>query len=291
MIVAPQRNLRPDAFADPTASHKLELATSPAIEMDPSILEIKDEHGRWAVKVVGNSFAPLTLHNSKAYGKQEVVIETPQHNVEFSELPLNQIMRIFQAFISRRHTLYQLPGIRYVVMFKNDGPKAGASIAHAHSQIIAVPFIPPTVENEAAGYDHYLREHSSCPLCDVVKWELSQKVRVIHNDRQVLAIAPYAASAPFGAWIIPKRHVGSFAEFKDSELLSTAKVLKQIAAKLDGAGISFNFFLQDSLPAEDHHFVLKVEPRSNTWGGFELATGVILNPVPPEFAARWYKSK
>lgn len=290
VVIAPVRKLRPDGFGDTMPSHKLETTSSPAIEKEAGILEIKGRQD-WEVKVIENAYPTLTLDNPKAYGKQEIVIETPHHNLEFSELGVSHIEKVFSAYSQRAHALYQLPGIKYVVVFKNDGPKAGASIAHAHSQITAIPFIPPPVEHEAAAYDKYLRANSSCPVCDIVNWELKEKVRIIYSDRNIIALAPYAASAPFGAWIIPKNHLHQFCSLPKNVHHSIAIALKQICSKLDSAGISFNFFLQDSIPAQNHHFVLKVEPRSNVWGGFELATGVIFNPVAPEYSALWYRGK
>jgi UDPglucose--hexose-1-phosphate uridylyltransferase len=116
-------------------------------------------------------------------------------------------------------------------------------------------------------------------------------VRVIYSDKNILVIAPYAATAPFGAWLIPRRHEGSFSNLNAGELDSLATALGKLAARLDAASMSFNWFLANSLPHEDHHFVLKVEPRDTTWGGTELGTGIVINPVPPEYAALWYKGK
>lgn len=290
VVIAPKRNLRPDAFVGEVVSHKLETATSPALEKDHAVYQVRDHQGNWQVKVINNAYPSLTLDNANAYGKQEVIIETPDHNVEFSELSLEQIERVFQAYIARTATLMAMPGIRYVVVFKNDGPNAGASIAHAHSQIVALPLVPTHLEREARGVDDYVAEHGSCPYCDLIRWEQKQKERIIYEDDYVIAIAPYASSAPFGAWILPKGHVPTFAHLNAEQRHAVAKSLKQLCIKLDGAGMSFNFFLQDSLKAREHHFVLKIEPRSNTWGGFELATGVIFNAIPPEFAAEWYKT-
>lgn len=291
VVISPKRNLRPDSFAPAQVSHKLETTASPAIENDKAVYEIKDHQGAWLVKVINNAYPSLSLDNPQAYGKQEVIIETPSHNVEFSELTLEQISHVFDAYVARTNTLLHLPGIRYVVVFKNDGPAAGASIAHAHSQIVALPFVPPHLEREAHGIEKYVAEHGSCPYCDLTHWEAKQKKRVIFNNHHVMVIAPYASSSPFDAWIIPKVHAPAFRDLNHDQRQAIGKALKHIACKLDSAGISFNFFLQDSLPGHEHHFVLKVEPRGNTWGGFELATGVIFNPIPPEFAAEWYKSK
>jgi UDPglucose--hexose-1-phosphate uridylyltransferase len=291
VIIAPKRNLRPHAFATTNASHKLETTTSPAIENETSIDEILDDKGQWQVKAIANIFPALTQTNPEAYGKQEVIIDTPLHNTELSELPIEHIERIFDMYIRRSKALYKLPGIKHVLVFRNDGPHAGASIAHAHSQIIALPLIPPDILNEAQVINSYMEDYHSCPICDVIRWELDQKVRVVFEDKHAVVIAPYADRFPFGVWIIPRVHVNTFDKLTPSVRHSIAVVLKKITAKLDSVNISFNFFLKDSLVGHDHHFLIKVEPRTNIWAGFELGTGIIINQVAPEYTALWYQDK
>lgn len=289
VVIAPKRNLRPSDIGIRNLEHTTETSSSPAIENDPPIFEIKGRDGQWLVKVIGNKFPALSLDNPKAYGKQEVIIETPKHNVEFSQLTLTQIERVFQAYALRTAALRKLHGIRHVAVFKNDGPKAGASIAHAHSQIIALPIIPPLLAHESQAMADYENEYGSCAYCDVITWEHRRKERVIIDDGKFFAYAPYASENPFQVWINPKRHVATFAELTIDELASLAAILKKITAFLDKMKISFNFFLQDSLIGYEHHFILKVEPRQTVWAGLELSTGIIINPVAPEQAAHWYR--
>lgn len=291
VVIAPKRNLKPDSFGGVSSPHKIETASSPAIENDPSIYEVKDKAGRWQVKVIDNLYPALSLDNPKAYGKQEIVIETPEHNLEFSELSIPHIEQIFQVYAHRIKALNDIKDIRYVSVFKNDGPRAGASIAHAHSQIAAVPIIPPHLASESAQIEAYRSKYESCPHCDVINWETQQKVRVIQEDKHLLAISPYAGRYPFGAWLMPRRHVTNFTELAPEELHSMAVILKKITSALDKAGISFNFFLHDSLPEFQNHFILQVEPRGTPWAGFEISTGLIINPVAPEYAASWYRAE
>lgn len=288
VIIAPKRGKRPDAFANPE-THSSETAASPAIESEPAIFQIKDGNGDWQVKVIDNLFPALSLDSPQAFGKQEIVIETPHHNQEFSQLSLEHIGQIFKTYTTRAEALRKIEGIAYVAVFKNDGPKAGATIAHAHSQIVALPLVPPIVETEAIAFEQYRMRHGACPVCDILAWEKQQNERVIYEDDHLQAICPYAGTAPYGVWIIPKQHQPSFCDLGSGELKSFAEILRIVAKQLDKYGISFNFFLQDSLAGQDHHFILKVEPRPNVWGGLELSTGVVINPVPPETAADWYK--
>lgn len=291
VIIAPKRNLRPDSFHHATEPHKV---PNPGCHFcgnnEPALFALPSSKS-WRVRVIANAFPALSLDNPKAFGAQEVIINTPDHDKEFSELSLDHITDIFQAYRHRLLTLKEIEGIRCVLVFKNDGPIAGASVAHAHCQVLALPMIPPGIEAESDALKHYQDEHNNCALCDILQWEEEQKVRVIFADKHLVAISPYAASHGFAVWIIPRRHVNLFTDLGAGELHSLAVVLKSVTARLDTAGLSFNYFLQESIAHQDHHFVLKVEPRTNRWAGAELGTGVIINPVPPEYASLWYRGK
>lgn len=290
VIIAPKRNLRPDSFSHASEAHKVPNPTCHFCHNTEAPLFALPSAKHWQVKVIKNAFPALSLDNPKAFGAQEVVINTPDHDKEFSELSLEHIGQLFEAYRHRLTALKAVEGVRYVLIFKNDGPLAGASVAHAHCQIIALPLIPPNIEAESDALKHYQDEHNSCALCDVIAWEEQQRVRVIFEDKHMIAIAPYAATAGFGVWIMPRRHETLFTNLNSSELHSLAVILKKITARLDQANISFNYFLQESIPHQDHHFILKVEPRTFRWAGAELGTGVIINPVPPEYAALWYQN-
>jgi UDPglucose--hexose-1-phosphate uridylyltransferase len=107
----------------------------------------------------------------------------------------------------------------------------------------------------------------------------------------MVAVSPYAATAGFALWIIPRRHRKLFTDLNAAELESLAVMLKAAATKLDEASISFNYFLQESIPHLENHFILKLEPRIFKYAGAEMGTGVIINSVPPEYAAKWYQGK
>lgn len=291
VIIAPGRALRPDSFTKAAEPHivpsdhcPFDHNTEPGIWQTPRGAD-------WRVKVVRNAFPALSPTNPEAFGIQEVIINTPDHQTEFSSLPVSQIMEIFAAYRHRLIELTKLDGIRYVLIFKNDGPVAGASVAHAHCQIFALPIVPPKIAHESDSLNHYWDQHDTCAYCDIIAWETNQKVRVIAEDKNFIAIAPYASSHALEAWLIPRRHLSKFAEIAGTELHSLATIMKKLTARLDASTISFNYLLQESLDNQDHHFVLKIEPRTNKYAGAELGTGVVINPVAPEAAVLWYQGK
>jgi UDPglucose--hexose-1-phosphate uridylyltransferase len=288
VVVAPKRTLRPVAVSKAGPE---QAATCNFCNNSERGVWQTPRGKHWRVKVIPNAFPALSRSNPRAFGVQEVVIDTPDHDVKFSELSIENIETVFSAYRQRITELNAIDGVRYVLVFKNSGAVAGASVEHAHCQIFALPLVPPHIEHESDAMNHYWDQHKSCAYCDILNWELHQKVRIIAEDKHFVVLSPYAAGYTFEAWLIPRRHEPKFAGLGLGEQRSLATFLKKITARLDMAGISYNYFLQESLDSQDHHFVLKVEPRTTKWGGAELGTGVIINPVAPEHAALWYRGR
>lgn len=291
VVIAPARDQRPEVFLPRAKSHKME---DPRCPFDNNKEKAIWQHPRGAsprVKVVSNIYPAFTTDNPDAYGVQEIVIDTTEHDEEFSDLSLEHMIEIFNAYRDRLSVLSKLDGIRYVLAFKNDGPLAGASVAHAHSQIFALPIVPPQIAADSDALNHYWEYHNTCAYCDVIAWEIQQKVRIIASDKHFVAIAPYASNFGFEAWILPRRHISKFGEIHADEMMSLAVIMKKLTARLDSSTISFNFFLQESLDNQDHHFIIKLAPRTFEHAGAEIGTGIIINPVAPEFAALWYRGR
>lgn len=292
--MAPRRNQRPDAFsgsAEPEP-HKIPNPHCPFCNNAEPSKFAQPGPKNWQVKVVTNLFSQLNFNNPKAYGTTEVVINTPDHDREFSELSLENIELIFEAYRQRLTALKATPGIRYVLVFKNDGPIAGASVSHAHCQIYALPLVPPRIVAESDAFTHYYAENGSCAICDVVQWEESQKVRVIYADKHLVAVTPYASAHMYEVWFMPRRHVSLFNELGVGELHSLASSLRHVAARLDSANMSFNYHIQEAIDGLNHHLIIKLEPRRHKeYAGAEMGTGIITNPVLPEYAALWYNNR
>lgn len=247
-------------------------------------------NGEWEILSVVNKFSALTLDNPNAFGQTEVVIETRKHGMDINDFSVDHIVRVFNCYIDRFLVLRNMDKIRHVIIFKNEGGKAGASIPHTHSQIIALPVLPLKNEKEGRDYNKYRLEHVTCPYCDVIKKE-TDKPRVIWEDENLFALSPFASNAPFGAWLLPKRHVRLISELTRSEKESIAIAMKIILGKLDELGMSYNYFIENAVNNEDYHMHIKIMPRPNIWAGLELGTGIIINPVSPEHAANVYRSK
>ena len=242
----------------------------------------------WEILSVINKYSALKVDNPSAYGQAEVVIETRRHGLDINDFSVNHIVRVFNAYIDRYNYLKNMDDIKHVIIFKNEGGKAGASIVHTHSQIMALPILPAKIEREARAYNKYRLEHMTCPYCDIILGE-TDKPRVIWEDQNLFVLAPYASDCPYGAWFIPKRHVSTISELTRSEKESIAMAMKIVLGKLDELGICYNYFVENAVSREDYHMHIKLAPRPNIWAGLELGTGVIINPIPPEEAARIYR--
>lgn len=296
VIIAPKRSQRPSVVkTKPTAVQSPDCYfCCPQVNNPANQIQIKDYHldreKGWEIKVIGNKYPALTFDNLNAYGTQEIIIETPEHHKEIHELSLEHIVKILDVYEERYEYLMSKPGICYTLVFKNEGGKAGASIPHAHSQVIALPIIPPKVKKEADAVDEYFQKNGTCPYCDVIKSEQNGP-REIYNDEHLFVVSPYASESPYGAWFIPKRHVRTIGDLNQQEKLSFARAFKMILGKLDEIDVPYNYFIQNALDLEAHHLIMKLSPRPNVWAGLELGTGIIINPVPPEEAAKFYKGE
>lgn len=241
-----------------------------------------------SIFTLGNVFPALSLKNPKAYGQQEVIVETLKHGDVLADMSVNHIKELIKVYIHRNLEISKNKKIKYILCFKNQGVEAGASLTHAHSQIFASDFLPPEIIEEKNTVKKYQKNNHSCPYCDILKKELKSS-RKIASDKLVGAFTPYASQYHYEAWIFPLRHVDNIALLTEDELSSLAKALKKILLKLKKLGLSYNFFLHDDKTNKHQHFYIKIQPRDSIWAGVELGSGIVINSIPPEEAAKYYR--
>ncbi len=291
VIIAPGRSDRPHNFTPQVAPmvHKKECPFCPE-----SINKIKPEltlGGRnWRIKSIKNKFPVVSKDNDNVYGQQEVVIETPEHDVELAELSTKHIADVLKVYGDRVRDLSKDKRINYILVFKNNGGKAGASIDHAHSQIFASEFIPPHVLEKLKRAEEYEIRRGECYYCRLIKKEMRGS-RWIGNDSNVAAYTPYASNYNYEAWILTRRHIDNVADLKPAERKSMAKFLKKIIAKLNKINLPYNLYLHQVVHYKDEHLYFRVCPRKATWAGLELGSRLVVNAVAPEDAAKFYRGK
>lgn len=288
IIITPGRAKRPRDIREQTIISRVSDCPFCPEKIDKKNIVDELDGPEGKILSVKNIFPAVTLDNKKAYGAQEVVIETPDHKKELHDLSEAQIEQLLKMYAKRTAALSKIKNIEYILCFKNQGSKAGASIVHAHSQIFATDITPSEIKEELKLSYEYQLKHKTCAYCDIIKKEMKSP-RKIYEDKFVACLAPYASQYHYEAWIFTKRHLDNITKLNDSEFKSFAKLLKKILVKLSKLNLSFNYFLHQSISDCNQHFYLKIQPRDSVWAGVELGSGLIINSVAPEEAAEFFR--
>ena len=289
VIITPGRALRPRDIKEQTIikpAHNCPFC--PENVNRKNIIDHIGPTNNWQVLSIGNVYPAVTLNNKKAYGTQEVIIENPSHIKSLADLTEKEIVNVLKMYAQRTAAIGRNKKIEYILCFKNQGSKSGASIVHSHSQIFATNILPPDIHDELGLMQSYRIEHKTCPYCDIIKKEMKSERR-IYEDDFTAAFAPYASEFHYETWIFPKRHLDNITNLNEGEIRSFASTLKNILVKLGELNLSYNFYLHQVASNRDQHLYLKIQPRDNVWGGIELGSGLIINSVPPETAAAFYR--
>jgi UDPglucose--hexose-1-phosphate uridylyltransferase len=311
VIVAPERARRPHAFANERAQHgKAEpcpFCPGNEPETPPEVMAIRD-HGQanepgWRLRIVPNKFPALRRDalpapppdvglRRTAAGAHEVVIETAEHDVTWSRLPIPRLSEVLEAIRTGMAALAGEPGVEYVFFFKNHGEAAGATLEHPHSQLLALPMVPALVAAELEGAERYYARTDRCYFCELAEDEAAGGDRLVLDCGPVAALAPYAARAPFEVWILPRRHQATLGEATPAEIEALARAIRGALRKLDEAlgETAYNLFLheapQRSGPLRHYHWHFELIPRLARLAGFEWGAQMFINPIAPEEAAR-----
>ncbi|MGZ8779110.1 MAG: galactose-1-phosphate uridylyltransferase [Thermoanaerobaculia bacterium] len=256
VLFAPERASRRGAFGDESPER---CPFCPGHESDtpPELARIGEP---WRVRVFPNKYPPID--------GAEVIVESPRHEESFATAAhAEDIVRMY-ADRCRAHA-----DAAFVSLFKNEGTRAGASIAHAHSQVVPLPFLPPRIERELAGFGR------GCALCDL-------REHVIRETELFLWLSPSASAFPYQQWIVPKRHVHELGAMKDDELRELASLLRDAARTTRAIAPAFNWMFMSFPRAETAHFYVDLVPRMAAIAGFELHTGTFVEIIDPADAAR-----
>jgi UDPglucose--hexose-1-phosphate uridylyltransferase len=266
----------------------------------------KDSPG-WSVRVVPNKFPALGIEGNlnrraegmfdrmNGVGAHEVIIETPDHAASLATMPAKRIEDTLWAFRDRILDLKQDKRFKYILIFKNHGEAAGASLEHPHSQLIALPILPRRVIEELEGAKQYYIYKERCVFCDVIRQELENGVRVVGENEQFVILAPYAPRFPFEMCIVPKIHQSAFEESQKHEFEHLAAMLKDMLSRLDRVldFPAYNHIIHTSpIPEASndyYHWHLEIMPKLTKMAGFEWGTGFYINPTPPEESAKFLR--
>lgn len=257
----------------------------------------------WTLRVVANKFPALQVEGEldkrgvgiydrmNGIGAHEVIIESPQHHLTLTSLPLPRVQDVLRAYRERLIDLEQDKRFNYGMVFKNVGKVAGASLEHTHSQLIVLPTAPRTVRDEMRGGKVFYDYRGRCIFCDMVRQELDTGDRVVYDGEGFVAFAPYAARFAFETWILPKEHASRYQDMDEPTAENLARCLKTTLLKIETVldMPPYNYMVHttpfDLGPVEHYHWHIEIIPRLTKVAGFEWGTGFYINPVPPEVAA------
>jgi UDPglucose--hexose-1-phosphate uridylyltransferase len=228
-------------------------------------------------------------------GAHEVIIETPDHDRPFALMSEPEIERVLWAYRERILDLKRDFRLKHLLIFKNHGGAAGATLDHPHSQLIALPVVPEYVREELDGARRHFELKERCVFCDMVQQELRDGRRIVQENADIVAIAPYAPRFAFETWLLPKAHGSRFEQTPRHVSESLARLLKAVLQRLDRALESppWNLVLHTapaSEEAESYHWHVEIMPRLTRVAGFEWGTGFYINPTAPEEAAKVLRS-
>lgn len=296
VIIAKERDGRPYHFDD--KPHEQECPFCPGNEhMTPGeTLRIEN------VRAVPNKFPAVCRNNEpikngllfytacEGTGCHEVIIETPQHDRALHELGQQDIYHVFCMYQKRFMQLSQEEKIAYVQVFKNHGRNGGASISHAHSQVVALPFIPPRLAKEMKGCEEYFNKTGRCVSCDVLKEELESQERMIYRNDSFAVSLAFAPRFAYETVFIPMVHQPDYSMVNEQTLWNLADAFEHTMYKMVRVlgEFPYNLVLHTApyrSEATYYHWHLELIPRVSYHAGFEIATDTCINSICPEEAA------
>jgi UDPglucose--hexose-1-phosphate uridylyltransferase len=257
----------------------------------------------WSVRCIPNMYPALEpdgrvrregsdlFRRVTGVGVHEIVIETPDHEEHLSKLSESQMAGIVDAYRERYLSLVRDKRLKYVLVFKNHGERAGATLSHPHSQIIATPIVPRRITEEIRSLNRFHESsNGACLFCRIIEAERADGKRIVSENESFLCVSPFAARFPFETWILPVIHRAAFEDLPAGERREFARILRDILVRMDGIldNPPFNYYIHTTpcdRRAVRYHWHVEVTPRLTEIAGFERGTDFYINPVMPEDAA------
>lgn len=316
VIIAPGRakrggNLTPPKVSEDIPRHSATCPFCPgneAMTIDEQYRYDEGDHG-WSIRSVLNKYSALSpsgeveMHccsgdagkigdSVNAVGLHEVIIEGPRHDLGMAQYPPEHARQVLNAYLHRFRAFYEDPRIRHVILFKNHGVEAGASQQHPHSQIVGLPIVPGQILERNDRVRRFFAETGQCLGCRMIEQETQEACRIVAENAHFVAFIPYAALSQYHLWIFPKAHAVCFSEQSSESLSALTEMLHTVLVKLHLllGNPPFNLVVRSLGPRDPDsphfHWYISIVPRVGRTAGFELGTGMYVNPLAPESAAQ-----
>ena len=267
------------------------------------------DQGPWQGRVFPNRYPALAqrgpreaalegLHRKlSGVGYHEVLVESPLHNMSPALQPPEEIALTLKAFQTRGREIVNDPRIEQIFYFKNHGASAGSSVEHPHCQLLALPMVPYETRQRIEEVRRTFDDLGACPYCRMLQMELVEGERIIAKNDYFVAFIPYAAFSPFHTWIVPRRHGPTFLDQTPEELQALGLIVRQVLGKIYCLlnDPDYNYIIR-SAPNRDRssaylHWYVTVVPRVTKVAGFEMGSGMYINPSLPEESARYLREQ
>lgn len=316
VIISSERSKRPSDFAGASQKRR-KVAVCPFCpgnesSTPPEILSTRDPQTApntpgWTLRVISNKFPALRIEGElnrvgigifdkmNGVGAHEVIVETPDHEKDLVDLSVEQVNQVIWAYRERTQDLARDPRLRYVMVFKNQGEAAGASLEHSHSQLIATPVVPKRVQEELDGSKKYYEYKERCIFCDIVRQERETRDRVICENEHFISLAPFAPRFPFETWLLPRFHQAQFGELTRDHVQALSELIRETLARLRKSldDPPYNYVIHTAPVVgeytKEYHWHMEIIPKLTKVAGFEWGTGFYINPTAPEDAARFMR--
>jgi len=326
VIIAPERRKRPDQFKHQKTQKKIPEADQEEKARCPFCPGNEEISGKavltyhydceeckqsdWSLRVVPNKFPALIEDGDtdrvtegpenffikmNGIGHHEVVVEHPGHLQTIATMSYEAVEHIILAYVERYKDLIKKPDVELITIFRNNGPAAGTSLRHPHSQIIASPIIPIHIRHIIEESVRYYDTMGKCIYCNLIEQERASGERMISETDHFVVFAPFFSRSPFETWILPKRHKASFAKISTAERVDLSRVLVNTLQKLYYGldNPDYNYMIHSAPyqedPADHYHWHLQILPKLYKVAGFELGSGIYLNSTSPEENAKYLR--
>lgn len=308
VIYAPARRMRPRDFARAGGPVAAQPEYDPHCPFCPGhdsrlpsiISETPGPDGEWGIRVVPNKYPALQPDGKmernchglyvymRGYGRHEVIIETPVHNRHPALMTDGEFASVIEAYHKRYTDLLSRYENMMVIIFRNHGERAGTSLAHPHSQLIATGMVPHHIRRREEEAERYFDEWGRCVFCDMLEFEMREGTRLVAENDSFVAYVPYAADVPFEVWVVPREHKADFGDATDGEKAALAALTREVLGRLCESlnNPDYNYVINTSAQYRSHepqlHWYLQILPKLTTVAGFEIGSGISINPSIPE---------
>jgi len=294
VVIAPERSKRPKDDFTKSVENSKRCPFCPGNEdqTPPQNFSNGDNVKNWTIRSFPNKYPAFNYsHKDDIYGIQDVMVESDKHDINMGEYSLKHFIELLKVYKWYFQFLKKNEKVKYILVFKNDGLMAGATLEHPHSQVVGLSFVPRNVKESIKRLEKYYSKHKQCYYCRLI--DVS---KALFENKSFISISPKEARFSYESWIFPKNHQMHYEQITDDQLKDLADIfsrqIKNMNSVLDNP--AFNIVLNNGLYSEansaSYHWNIQIFPRISFQAGFECATGMFINQVQPEHVFLEFKN-